>query len=182
MSFPTSKQFKSEKLYFLLPVDKPGIPERVRSEATKEGLFGKFECHISVVVEKSAVSIRAGILKNKNPEKAKEEIISLFESLAWEYDLTDTFSLQEKSYNRKELDERGLEDEPEHIRRSIVQVVKMPDIGLFYKKISEILNIELSTPIAHITIFAYSDYEAKKTRGIGISSKEDFEMFNKKFI
>jgi len=174
---PTTKTFKPDNFYFLLPVEKPEIPERIRAVAEQEHMIEKPHCHVSVVVEKSAVSIRAAI-----DEGHIKTIVDLFESLPFEYALTDTFSLQEKKYDRKELDERGLADEPEQIRRSIIQVVDMPDIAVFYAKVSELLGISLEVPVPHITLFAWSDYEPNKARGIGISSKADFEMFNQRFL
>ncbi len=174
---PTSKNFKPEEFYFLLPVEKPKIPERIRTVADQEHMIEKPHCHVSVVVEKSAVSIRAAL-----GEGHIKTIVDLFESLQFEYTLTDTFSLQEKKYDRKELDERGLPEEPEQIRRSIIQVVDMPDIAVFYAKVSELLGISLEVPVPHITLFAWSDYEPNKARGIGISSKADFEQYNLKFL
>ncbi len=177
MPLPISKTYKPENSYFLLPVENPEIPERIRVFAKQEGLFEKAKCHVSVVVEKSAVSMRSVI-----SEVIKNEIIDLFNKLSFEYTLTDTFSLQEKKYNRAELDGRGLQEEPEQIRRSIIQVVDMPDIAVFYEKVSELVGKKIEAPIPHITLFAWSDYEAKKDRGIGISSKADFENYNQKYL
>ncbi len=58
----------------------------------------------------------------------------------------------------------------------------MPDIAVFYAKVSELLGISLEVPVPHITLFAWSDYEPNKARGIGISSKADFEQYNLKFL
>ncbi|MBS3922942.1 MAG: hypothetical protein KGZ37_07355 [Nitrosarchaeum sp.] len=182
MSTPIQKKYAEEKFYFLLPIEKPVVPERISAVAQEKGLYEKTECHVSLVVEKSAVKIREGLAKSGNPERVKAEILDLFNSLNFEYDLTNDYSFQEKSYTREELDERGLQDEPVHLRRSVVQVVDMPDVEIFYNKVSELLNIEIEIPVPHTTIFAWSDYEKKKDRGIGISSKKDFEMFSKDTI
>ncbi len=186
MFTPTSKTFKPQEFYFLLPVEKPEIPARIRVIAEQEKMFEKPQCHVSVVVEKSAVSIRAALAaaeaKGDEPERLKKCIIEFFNDLQFEYSLTDTFSLQEKKYDRAELDERGLSEEPEQLRRSIMQVVDMPDVIFFYRKVSELLGVTLEAPVPHITLFAWSDYELKKDRGIGISSKADFEQFNLKYL
>ncbi len=91
MLTPTSKTFKPDNFYFLLPVEKPEIPERIRAVAEQEHMIEKPHCHVSVVVEKSSVRIRAAL-----DQGHKKTIVDLFESLQFGYTLTDTFSLQEK--------------------------------------------------------------------------------------
>ncbi len=180
--FPKEKKYIEKKFYLMLPIEKPVAPERVMNFAKEKGLYEKTECHVSLVVEKSAVKIRQGLLNVDNPDEVKKEILDLFNTLTFEYTLSDTYSYQEKTYTRQELDERGLQEESPHIRKSIVQVVEMPDMDVFYNKVSQLLNFDIEIPIPHTTIFAWSDYEKKKDRGIGISSKADFEMYSKGFI
>lgn len=182
MPFPIEKKFLVEKFYLLLPVEKPEIPKHIAEIAKENKLNEKPDYHISVVVEKSAAIIRREIAKSSYPERIAQEVVDLFKGYAWEYTLSDKYSLQEKFYDKESRIAAGLEEEPEHMRRSIIQIVEMPDIEHFYRKLSEILEIELDVPIPHITIFAWSDYALKSTRGIGISSKQDFETCHKNWL
>ncbi len=182
MPTPIKKNYITEKFYFLLPVEVPEIPERISEFAKAEGLNSKSECHVSLVVEKSAKAIRAGLEKFENPEEIKEKILELFNSLSFEYSLTNKYAYMEKVYTREQLDGAGLTEEPEHSRRSIAQVVDMPDMDKFYSEVSTLLGVNLDVPIPHITILAWSDYAPKPTRGIGISSKADFDLYTKKYL
>ena len=171
-----------EKFYFVLPIKKPEVPERIYAEAKANGLHEKTECHISVIVEKTARILREKIAQLENPEEMKEKIITLFNSFGWEYKLTDTYSLQEKFYSAKNLADAGIAEEPEHNRKSIAQIVELPDMEKFYKELQAFLNIQLDIPPPHITVFAWSDYLLKATRGIGIYSQTDFDANHKKYI
>lgn len=181
---PIEKTFIEDIFGFFLFIEKPNIPKRIVAEAEQRGLFEKPECHISLVVEKSAMHIIDALkqMQIQNQEQVKNEIIDLFNQLDFTYELTDVYSLQEKTYSREELNERGLQDEPVHTRRSIIQMVNMPDIEIFFNKVSQLLNTNIDMPLSHITIFAWSDYDKKKNRGIGISSQKDFDTFHKGFI
>lgn len=179
---PIEKTFIEDIFGFFLFIEKPNIPKRIVAEAEQRGLFEKPEYHVSVVVEKTAVCILEALKNMSDGQDVRKKIVDLFDEFDFKYDLTDTYSLQEKTYSREELDLRGLVDEPVHTRRSIIQMVHMPDIDLFFKEISRLLNIKMDVPIPHVTIFAWSDYDKKKNRGIGISSQKDFETFNQGFI
>jgi len=180
MLIPTNRKFIPDTCAFILTIEMPDTPDSVSAEAIKNGLLKKEEAHISVVVTKNAKKILEIVLKSKNPEKLKEDIIALADSFPWEYSLTNEYFLHENHFTKEELAVNGHADLPEHTRRSIVQKVNLPDIIQFYEKLDDLLGTALSVPAPHTTLFAWSDYEPVMLRGIGISSKEEFDRYTKK--
>ncbi len=176
---PLEKKFIPESCFALLFIEKPEIPDRIRRVADERGLTEKYETHISVVVTRNARKLREVISKSGDPEKLKEEIKSLFVGFSWEFSLTDEYFLQEKFYSQKELQEDGHLDLPEHTRRTIIQKVELPDIKIFYKKLSDLLNVPMGVPVPHVTLFSWSDHTPLMMRGIGISSEDDFENYSR---
>jgi hypothetical protein len=174
------RKFISEKGVIILSVKKPEIPEFVRTEATKGNLIEKAESHISIAVTKTARQISEEIEKNKESDKLKENISSLLNNFSWKYALTNEYFLHENFYTKEELVKNGYTDLTEHSRRSIVQLVNLPDIELFYKQLNDLLGTSLSVPVPHVTLFSWSDYEPMMLRGIGISSKNEFDNYTKK--
>ena len=73
--------------------------------------------------------------------------------------------------NRKNI---KFENGPEEKRRSIVQLVTMPDLAPFYAKLNRLLDSHFDLPFPHITLFATSTREDKRLRGIGIYSEAQF--------
>lgn len=173
---PVQKKFVLETCALLLSVKKPEVPERIRRKALLHGLVEKDETHISVAVTKNAKKIAEAVSKSSNPEKLREDIKLLFESFTWEYTQTEEYCFQENFYSREELVAQGYPREsPEHTRRTIVQKIVLPDLHTFYKSLSDLLGTVLPVPVPHITLFSWSDKPSFMTRGIGISSKEEFE-------
>lgn len=179
MPLPLEKKFIVEDCFALLSVEKPAIPERIRKAADNRSLAEKSEFHISVLASRNAKKVCGVISKNELPEKLKEEIASLFASFSWKYSLIEEYFLQENFYSKKELQELGHPELPEHTRKTIIQWIEMPDMKVFYEKLSDLFKIPLSLPVSHITLFSWSDYPPLMMRGIGISSEEDFKRYSK---
>ena len=165
---PLEKKSVSEDCFLLLQVQKPEIPSHVYKEAQSRNFIEKDEFHISLVVAKNARKVKEVISQSSEPEKLWEEIKTFFESLVWEYTLIDEYHLQENSYN-----------EPKHTRRTIIQKVNLPNLLPFYEKLNQILGITLPVPVPHITLLSWSDNPLFMTKGIGISSEEDFKMYSR---
>lgn len=180
MPFPLTKKFVPENCFLLLPVQKPEIPSRIRKEAEQRGMVEKGEFHISVVVSKNAAKIKEVVSNSSDADNLKKNIATLFESLSWEYSFMDEYYLQENFYSQSELAVRGYPlDTVEHTRRIIVQKVSLPDLSTFYKQLSHVLEDELPIPVPHITLFSWSDNPSFMTRGIGVSSEEDFRTYSR---
>jgi hypothetical protein len=176
---PVAKKFVPESCFLLLPVETLEIPDRIRAEAQARDMIQKEECHISIAVTKNAMKIAGAVSINTNPQEALKAVASLFERFAWEYSLTEEYYLQENFYDESGLAAQGYPKEsPEHTRRTIVQIVDLSDLLDFYKKLSDLLDVTLPVPVPHITLFSWSDNSSFATRGIGISSKEEFEAYS----
>ena len=180
MALPLAKKFEVENCFLVLPIQKPEIPDRIRKEAERQGMVEKGEVHISVAVTKNATRIREIISKSSSPDNLKKSIASLFESFSWEYAFIDEYYLQENFYSQLELTAQGYpSDSPEHTRRTIVQKVASPDLPIFYAQLSNLLGNELPVPVPHVTLFSWSDDPSFMTRGIGVSSEEDFRNYSR---
>ncbi|MEK7509828.1 MAG: hypothetical protein AAB605_03890 [Patescibacteria group bacterium] len=182
MTLPVALDFK-HYAHVGVSVEKPQIPDFVRKVAAEHGLTEKDKVHISVVVTKNARLLWEAVAAKENPEAFVHSIKSLFESYLWEYSLTDEYFLHERTYTRDDLRDNGYSDEiPGHTRRTIVQKVELPDLSEFYEKLNDMFGISLPAPVPHITLFAWSDYESFKIRGIGINSEEEFKRFTKEAV
>lgn len=188
MSLPLAKNFwpdfKPGMLVVSLSVAKPSVPEHITAEANEQGLLPKAESslHISVVVSENARKLRAAVAAQENQKEAEQSIKELFESFAWEYSSTGEYFLHENTYGKQALIDTGEEDLTPHTRRTIVLKVDLPDIKVFYTKLNKMLGVTLPSPVPHITLFSWSDYEAKMLYGIGICSEEEFKEYTKEVL
>jgi hypothetical protein len=175
MAVPSEKTFVPYK-HLGLAIEKPPIPNFVRTFAAQNNLPEKETLHISVIVTKNAHILWRALESRGSAEEMLASTKSLFDSYKWEYTVIDEYFLHERAYSRKDLDENGDTDMEEHTRRSIVQKVLLPDLPEFYEKVNELAGISLTIPVPHITLFALLG------RGIGINSAEDFARFTKQPI
>jgi|SRR3989344_1755361 len=181
MTTPLEKVFRPTE-YLGLTVQKPQIPDLARRAAEQNGCVEKPEFHISVLVASNAQVAWQAVEAQKDAAKIQQVIESIFNSYTWEYEETHEYFLHERTYAKSDLIAEGESDVPEHSRRSIVQKVQFPDLRGFYKKLNDMLKISLPMPVPHITLFAWSDHEPYKTRGIGICSAEEFERFTQQVL
>jgi hypothetical protein len=175
MSLPVSKDFVANR-HLGLSIDKPVIPDSVHRAATENGLGEKEEMHISVVVTKNAQMLWRAVRALPEPESTYKKLEEIFEGYAWEYTLTDEYFLHERYYTQEILNESGDIDDPEHLRRTIVQKVLLPDLEDFYIKMNVLAATSFSVPVPHVTLFSLDG------RGIGINSEEEFAQFTKQRI
>ena len=62
-----------------------------------------------------------------------------------------------------------------HTRRSIIQIVDLPDVHEVYRDLNDLLDLTFPAPVPHITLFAWSDHEPMVVRGINVSSRDELE-------
>lgn len=172
---PLSKDFVANK-HLGLSIEKPAIPDIVRKVAENNGLKEKPKMHISVLVTKNAQKLWRAVEVRSDSAALLEKLKALFGSYAWEYTLTDEYFLHERFYTQEILSESGDIDEAEHLRRTIVQKVLLPDLMDFYARANTLAATSFSVPVPHITLFSLDG------RGIGINSAEEFEQFTKQRI
>ncbi len=188
MIYPLVKNFwadfKPDSLTMSLSVVKPDIPNHISKIAEENNLLLKEDdtFHISIVVSVNAKKLHEAVFRQENPEKVIDKIKELFEKLSWAYTPVSEYYLHENTYTKQNLIDTAEEDLTPHTRRTIVQRVDISDLEVFYTKLNEMLGISLPLPIPHITLFSWSDYDAKMLYGIGICSEEEFKAYTKKVL
>ncbi|MFA7309573.1 MAG: hypothetical protein WC050_01575 [Candidatus Paceibacterota bacterium] len=173
MAKPLSKDFVANK-HIGLSIEKPAIPDLVRTVAAENGLVEKSEMHISVLVTKNAQALWRALGAQSDAAAPMQKVEELFQRYAWEYTLTQEYFLHERFYTQEILNESGDIDHPEHLRRTIVQKVLLPDLLDFYASVNVLAATSFTVPVPHITLFSLDG------RGIGINSSEEFEKFTKR--
>lgn len=156
----------------LLGISKPYPPQKVLSYGFENGLVPKPEFHLTVV------PLRLGkkILSLEKHDFFKR-VEFLAQEYAWDYELLPEFFLLEKHYSKEDLERSGYQDLTPHTRRTIIQMASVPDLPHFYERLTEVLGFSAEIPIAHVTLFSWSDYKPMMTQGIGIYSKEDLKAY-----
>jgi hypothetical protein len=97
----------------------------------------------------------------------------------WDYEITSEYYEIEKFYSTLELEKSGYKDISEHTRRSIIQKIFIPEIDLFYDKLSSMTGIVFEKPFCHITLYSWADLSAMVNQGIGLYSESDFYEYKK---
>jgi len=181
MVFPIGKTVIPEKCVMGLSVEKPIIPPSILAAAKEQNLNIKREFHISVLVAKNARIAAGSVMVRPHSEQFRKQLLDLFETYRWEYIETDEFYMHERYYTKEILHDNGYDEGiPEHTRRTIVQKVDLPDLSKFYADVNSLLGLSLPVPVAHITIFSWSDHSPMLLRGIGINSAVEFDEFTKR--
>jgi hypothetical protein len=175
MTLPLEKTFVPNK-HLGLAVAKPAIPNFVRQVAGQNGLKEKDEVHVSVIVTKNAQILWRALEAKSNSAEFLKKLETLFRGYAWEYILTHEYFLHERYYTQQILSESGDIDSSEHMRRTIVQKVQLPDLADFYARTEGLAGTSFTVPVPHITLFSLDG------RGIGINSAEEFQQFTKQIL
>jgi hypothetical protein len=158
----------------LLSVPQPTIDPRVILYAQEHGYKQKLETHITLISFQNAKKILEVL--QQHVEKAFE----LAQSYEWKFEYTADYSVLERTINAFVLN--GQVQTPAHIRRSIIQSVKAPDMVDFFAKLSVMVGSQLPIPISHVTLFSWSDYEPEMLSGIAVNSEEDFRKYLKEAL
>src|SRR3989344_8516872 len=165
--------FNKEKVTLLLAVNvEESAFHDVEKAAKQKRLLKKEEFHITIIGKETGETIIEKI-KNTSPAK-QEDILSKSQeasgSFNWDY------SFQKKYYFiSKKYVEPGQEKEE---RQSIIQLVTLPYLVPFYKRLNQFLGTNFDIPFPHITLFTNSTREDKKLRGIGLYSEKEFHALN----
>lgn len=159
-----------EKATLLLDLAEITIPYNVINYAEKNGYIIKNSFHLTVLSFQNGKKLLE--LNNKN---LLDSIVSLTESFDWSILFLPEYFVLERTIPEFVLN--GYVQTPRHTRRSIIQKVSVPAYDNFFKKVSEISGITFETPIAHVTLFSWSDYEPEMGSGIALNSQADFEKY-----
>lgn len=142
--------------------------------AKRNELSPKNEFHCTVIGTRTAVEISEILsgLDGNQGDLLLVEIDSLIKQFSWNIIPKNEFFLLEKTY-------------PEYdgeVRRTIIQMVDIPDLTEFYEKLNNVLSSNFSLPLPHITLYATSTNEKNILRGIGVYSEDEFKQLQPKQI
>lgn len=147
----------SENGSFLLdvPVNIVDVPSWLMEKAKHEGFKAKLEYHVTVIgLDLASMITESGL---------EDEVRSLIDSFSWTLKITDNYI------------ELAKDDDNNIHRQSIICIVEVPELNLFFKILEELTEFVIDRPPAHITLFT-KNYD----RGIGLYSVNDLNRFKVK--
>lgn len=163
----TKLSFFDDYRTILLLVNKQEIDLRIFKKKSKvENLEFKKEFHITII----GFSVGEEIANLKIDFK---KVKSIAEKYNWNYDFNDNYY-----YIEKELYENNSKEK----RRSVVQLVELPDLEFFYKDLNNEFSCHFDVPFPHLTLLTTSTDISNVQRGIGIDSEREFLDLNPKKI
>ncbi len=167
--------FYKERATLLLNNIKPGKDSfnNFKDIAKEKSLLPKNEFHITLMGNKIGKVIREKlkVLSEEGKKELLSEIEKLYQSFNWQYSPVEDYYYISKKYPQTE-------EENEEERKSIIQVIDLPDIVPFYKKLNNLLETNFEVPFSHITLYTTSNKEDTKLIGIGIYSEKEFQDLN----
>lgn len=147
--------------------------ETTRVFAQTQNLSEKEEFHVTIIGRATGESMLE-YLKQRSPEEQEQKRAQI-EKLCTGYHpkirIQQEFYFIQKDYSTQE--ENTLD-----IRTSVVQIVHMDGLDVFYEELFRIIPLRFSTPFPHVTLYTTSTRVDKKLRGIGIYSEADFWNMN----
>ena len=175
-NIPWTLHFYPDQATLLLDIDKKYIDlESKRDKAKQLGLMRKNDFHLTIIGSNTGKKILAMMSQfdKKVRENIVDKIYKLAESIQWKVKLEDAFFYIQKEYTVPDPSTSEVNNNEK--RESIIQIAKFEGIDEFYQKLNILLKTAFEAPWPHITSYTTSTREDKKTRGIGIYSKKQFE-------
>jgi hypothetical protein len=118
----------------------------------------KDEVHITILSGEAAETVRQHLEDHPQQE---EHVRQLIEQANWETRIMDSF------YHVRE--------EPD--AETIIQMVEIPELGWFFKRLSELVGRELERPPTHVTL-----YLRNTEKGIGIPTRAELERLDQRQV
>jgi len=169
-------EFNKEEGTFLLEIKDPiTTPENVVRQAEARGLSKKETYHITIIGSDTAEHILE-ILDSVSEEKRKDllsRLEKLIQDARWGYSTKPEFFYISKEYN--DPDPENPDTTIPEKRESIIQLINLSGLEKFYSELNKIFDEKIEVPFAHITLYTISTRDDKRTRGIGIYSRKEFE-------
>ena len=175
LTIPVSVLFQPEFCTAILLIENEYIDLNAkRTEAKGLGLYEKEEFHVTIIGTEIGEKILKKLdnLEERKKLNALEELKSICDNFQWEVRALNEYFYIKKFYNKNkelELPKNQIEK-----REAIIQIVKINNFATFFKKINQLFDTNFETPMPHVTLFASSNIEDKRLRGIGIYSKKQF--------
>lgn len=162
----------------LLNLEHPQIPESIKEYAKSNNFIEKHEYYLTILSFQNGKRIQQVIASN--PSFLRDDILHIAESLAWKIEHLHEYHVLQRTIPEFIL--HGVIQTPRHTRRSIIEKIVVPDLQVFFQRISDLLKIHLEVPVAHLTLFTWSDYEPEAKNGIALNSSDDFNKYAKMSI
>ena len=124
--------------------------------------FPKDEYHITIIGSK----LGASLLEKMAGGDKREHFLNAVAEANWDYELSNHYFHLVKTETKSTTSNS--------IKQSIVQLVNIPALEGFYKKLEKIFDMPFPLCPSHITLFVSSEDK----QGIGIYTQNDFEEYN----
>lgn len=134
-----------------------GLPEKIVVDGDE--LVVKAEFHISLVW----AGRLSGMIDEKNKDKIKNEMIEEFEKFT-ENNSLENYELTGELRLVKKAD-----------RKTIIAMAKVPNLDIFFEKLSQKYGVELPVQPTHITLYTLPSDKI----GIGILSNEELQRISR---
>jgi uridine kinase len=177
---PEQILFDENAFSLILKIDNDAVDLDFINDFSKANeLELKNEFHITVLGLKNGGEIRKTLesLSNKERQKMFSEIRFLVDSTDWHFVFDQDRYFVSKKYENV-ADPEGSETTVGEERVSCIQMVILPGMNQFYKKLNTLLGTNLEAPPPHITLCAKSSDSNNMQRGIGIYSQNEFVGLN----
>lgn len=151
---------------FLLENDVTG--DIMSPKVIKDGFRRQNERHITILGGSTSELLK-NILNKLTKEDKKsilDKIKNFIEDLEWKFESKEIYLISKNGC----IDNSSISEE----RQSYINMVEMPDMQVFYKKLSNLLEANLPVQVPHITLFTKGERKNPVWYGIPIPSKEEF--------
>lgn len=175
-----SLKWNPEKATLLLAVPRPSVPERVSAWAIGHGFLEKDETHVTLLSFQNGKRVLRGLHGATDRQERLDAIFAAAETLGWQVDGLPDYLELERALPAYVTD--GVVQVPDHVRRSIIQVVTLPDLEPFIAGVSAIIGEQIETPLPHVTLFTWSDYAPESRSGIAVNSRADLDRLVRRVV
>ena len=163
-----------EKATLLLHIPKQALDPKLVLFAHQHGFIEKDHLHLTILSFQNGKKVLQAI-PSGDRTTVLEHIKSFAETLSWNIEYIPKYFVLERTIPDFILN--GQIETPLHTRRTIIQVLSVPDLTDFLKRVSENLGIHFDEPFAHVTLFSWSDVDSQMNQGIGLNSEADFTKY-----
>lgn len=160
--------FDAEKVTLIMRIHEQSVVSHsIQEYADREGLLFKEEFHITLIGRATGEMIAEQISEYEPEERSAiiERIKELHESYEWKYSFEQVYYFIAKEYPQ--------EGATSEIRKSIIQMIDLPDLEPFYQSLCDLLGVQIRVPLPHVTLL--TTFTNGRLWGIGIYSVEQFE-------
>ena len=155
-------EIDENRLLYSLLLENDNTGGDVESKAIEEGFRRQKERHVTILGGATKRLLKNALAGFQEEERKKilKEIKNILESLSWKFVPKEIYKIQKQDYFS---DSNILES-----RQSYINMIDMPDIEVFYKKLNSLLKTDLPIQLPHITLFTKGEIEKPRYYGIPV--------------